>query len=35
MQISGDSLLDIAPTIADIMSIVGAPDWEERSLVKN
>ena len=28
------TILDIAPTIADVMSVPKAPEWEGRSIVK-
>ena len=28
------SILDIAPTIADIMSVIPAPEWEGKSLAQ-
>ena len=34
-NIKNASLLDIAPTIADIMSIGSDPDWEGRSLLRD
>jgi len=33
-QLEGISILDIAPTIADIMSVTPAREWEGRSLAK-
>jgi phosphopentomutase len=31
-KLEGISILDIAPTIADVMSVMPAPEWEGRSL---
>ena len=33
-QLSGVSILDLAPTIADIMGVPAAEEWEGRSLIK-
>ena len=33
-QLEGVSILDIAPTIADIMSVPKAPEWEGKSLAE-
>ena len=33
-EISGISLLDIAPTVADIMSVAKAPEWEGKSVAE-
>ena len=33
-QLENISILDIAPTIADVMSILPAPEWEGKSLAK-
>jgi arylsulfatase A-like enzyme len=33
-ELSGVSILDLAPTIADLMQIYPAPQWEGRSLLK-
>ena len=34
-ELSGVSLLDIAPTIADIMGVTPAKEWEGKSLVSD
>jgi len=33
-EIEGITILDIAPTIADVMNILPAPEWEGKSLIK-
>lgn len=33
-KLEGVSILDIAPTIADVMSVTPAPEWEGKSLAK-
>ena len=33
-ELHGVSILDIAPTIADIMSVPCAPEWEGKSLAQ-
>ena len=33
-RLEGVTILDIAPTVADIMSVPKAPEWEGRSIVK-
>ncbi|MBQ7045846.1 MAG: alkaline phosphatase family protein [Clostridia bacterium] len=35
MNIRGASLLDIAPTIADVMGVLSDSDWEGKSLINN
>ena len=35
VELKDVSLLDIAPTIADVMGIAKAPEWEGKSLVNN
>jgi hypothetical protein len=32
-KMDGIGLLDLAPTIADIMSIPAVPEWEGRSII--
>ena len=34
-ELEGVSILDIAPTIADVMNIPTAGEWEGKSLVKH